>query len=88
MKFAQPRLGRFLSPMLPLGGPGNYLDVRSYRSFETRIVESDCSLPECGIAIYNDDKQLPEPWAARPSVNQHISSHPFLHRDGRREYWH
>ena len=38
---------------------------------------------ECGLALFNDEKQLFEPWLQRSCTKAHVSSHPFLH-DG---YW-
>jgi hypothetical protein len=42
---------------------------------------------ECGIALFNDDKQVFEPWRERPCGAEHMHSHPFLHSDAGREYW-
>jgi len=38
---------------------------------------------ECGIALYDEQKQVFEPWVQMPCRAEHTSSHPFLH-DG---YW-
>jgi len=38
---------------------------------------------ECGLALFDDSKQVFQPWVQLPCRDQHISSHPFLH-DG---YW-
>jgi hypothetical protein len=38
---------------------------------------------ECGLALFNDVKEVFEPWAQYPCTKGHVSSHPFLH-DG---YW-
>jgi hypothetical protein len=38
---------------------------------------------ECGLALFNDDKQVFEPWVQIPCTKAHVSSHPFQH-DG---YW-
>jgi hypothetical protein len=42
---------------------------------------------ECGIALFNDEKQVFEPWLDRSCMGEHMHSHPFLHIDGGREYW-
>jgi len=43
---------------------------------------------ECGVATFNDDKERFEPWFQYPCQKEsHRSSHPFLYRDGGREYW-
>ncbi len=38
---------------------------------------------ECGLALYDDQTQVFEPWVEMPCRAEHTSSHPFLH-DG---YW-
>jgi hypothetical protein len=38
---------------------------------------------ECGLALFNDVKEVFEPWVLYPCTKGHVSSHPFLH-DG---YW-
>jgi hypothetical protein len=38
---------------------------------------------ECGLALFNDDRELFEPWVRYPCTKHHVSSHPFRH-DG---YW-
>jgi hypothetical protein len=43
---------------------------------------------ECGVAIFQDDKEQFEPWFQYPCYKEsHRSSHPFLYRDGVVEYW-
>ncbi len=43
---------------------------------------------ECGVAIFNDQREQFEPWFQYPCGGRgHRSSHPFLLRDGGREYW-
>lgn len=42
---------------------------------------------ECGMALFNDEKELFESWIKLPCTRGHVSSHPFLHKDGGREYW-
>jgi hypothetical protein len=34
---------------------------------------------ECGLALFNDDRELFEPWVRYPCTKHHISSHPFRH---------
>ncbi len=38
---------------------------------------------ECGLALYNDQTQVFEPWVIMPCRAEHTSSHPFLHNG----YW-
>jgi hypothetical protein len=38
---------------------------------------------ECGLALFDDAKQVFQPWVQMPCTRAHYSSHPFLH-DG---YW-
>ena len=87
----------FSRRMLPLKGHGTVwiqglLTVRDPRGTERLLAtytRQDGLTPpfECGVAIFNDGKEVFEPWATRPCVNRHISSHPFLHTEGGREYW-
>jgi hypothetical protein len=43
---------------------------------------------ECGVAIFNDGKQLFEPWFQHACHKEsHRSSHPFRYRDAGQEYW-
>ncbi len=43
---------------------------------------------ECGVAVYEDARQIFEPWKRLPCQKEsHHSSHPILYRDGEREYW-
>ncbi len=43
---------------------------------------------ECGVATFDDDKELFEPWFQYPCQKEsHRSSHPFRYRDAGREYW-
>lgn len=42
---------------------------------------------ECGVALFDDTKQVFEPWIERPCVHGHVSAHPFLHTVNGREYW-
>lgn len=34
---------------------------------------------ECGLALFDDMKQVFEPWVQMPCTKEHVSSHPFLH---------
>jgi len=87
----------FSRPMLPLGRKGlvwieGLFPMRDPEGVERLLAtytRQDGLKPpdECGIAIYNDARQVYEPWAARPCVRSHLSSHPFLHAEGGREYW-
>jgi len=38
---------------------------------------------ECGLALFNDDMEVFEPWVQMPCRANHFSSHPFLHEG----YW-
>jgi len=38
---------------------------------------------ECGLALFDDQKQVFQPWVQLPCRDQHISSHPFQHDS----YW-
>jgi len=38
---------------------------------------------ECGLALFNDDTQVFEPWVQMPCRAEHFSSHPFQHEG----YW-
>lgn len=42
---------------------------------------------ECGVALFNDAKEVFEPWIERLCVGEHIAAHPFVHSDHGREYW-
>jgi hypothetical protein len=43
---------------------------------------------ECGVALYEDGRQVFEPWTRTPCQKEsHRSSHPFRYRDGGRDYW-
>jgi hypothetical protein len=43
---------------------------------------------ECGVAIYEDAREVFEVWKRLPCQKEsHQSSHPILYRDGDREYW-
>ena len=43
---------------------------------------------ECGVATFDDNKELFEPWFQYPCQKEsHRSSHPFRYRDAGREYW-
>jgi hypothetical protein len=42
---------------------------------------------ECGVAIFNDERKVFEPWLDRPCFGGHVPAHPFLHREGGHEYW-
>jgi hypothetical protein len=91
----------FSRRMLPLTGPGvvwiqGLLTVRDPGGKERLLAtytRSDGLKPpvECGVALFNDEKEVFERWTTRPCVNRHISSHPFLHTDlhtgDGREYW-
>ena len=87
----------FSRRMLPLQGPGlvwiqGMLTVKDRQGIERLLAtytrQAGLTPPvECGTALFNDEKEVFEPWVQRPCVNEHISSHPFLHTDGGREYW-
>ena len=87
----------FSRRMLPLKGPGlvwiqGMVTVRDSQGIERLMAtytRQDGLKPplECGVALFNDATKTFEPWVQRPCVNRHISSHPFLHSDGGREYW-
>jgi len=87
----------FTRRMLPLKEPGTVwiqglLPVRDDHGIERLLAtytrQAGLVPPlECGIALFDDAAQVFEPWARRPCVNAHISSHPFLHSEGGREYW-
>jgi hypothetical protein len=38
---------------------------------------------ECGLALFDDDRQVFRPWVRMPCRKEHVSSHPFLHEG----YW-
>jgi hypothetical protein len=42
---------------------------------------------ECGIALYNDEKEVFEPWSQRSCLGGHSSSHPLLHTVAGHAYW-
>ncbi len=42
---------------------------------------------ECGVARFNDERELFEPWLQTICRGSHVSSHPVLHREGDRQYW-
>jgi hypothetical protein len=43
---------------------------------------------ECGVATFDDGREQFDPWFQYPCAKEsHRSSHPFLFRDGGREYW-
>ena len=43
---------------------------------------------ECGVAVFDDGVEEFSPWFQYPcQPESHRSSHPFLYRDGEREYW-
>jgi len=87
----------FSRRMLPLPGPGlvwiqGLLTVRDpsgqERLLATYTRQDGLTPPtECGVALFNDQKEIFERWSTRPCVNHHISSHPFLHTEAGREYW-
>jgi len=87
----------FSRRMLPLKGRGlvwigGMITVRDGEGIERLLAtytRQDGLKPpdECGVALFNDEKGVFEPWVERPCVWEHVSSHPFRHTDGGREYW-
>lgn len=88
----------FSKPMLPLKGGGlvwieGLLTVREPSSGRERLLATYTRQPglkppvECGVALYNDERELFEPWITRPCRGSHVSAHPFKHKDGGIEYW-
>jgi len=80
-------------PMLPLEGEGlvwvegliPMVDPHGQeRLLATYTRQGGLQFPEeCGLALYDDEMQVFEPWVEMPCRAEHTSSHPFLH-DG---YW-
>jgi hypothetical protein len=87
----------FSRPMLPLPRPGlvwiqGLFTVRDLEGAERLLAtytRQQGLVPpdECGVARYNDAKELFEPWLETPCTGAHASSHPFRHTDHGREYW-
>jgi len=80
-------------PMLPLEGEGLVWveglmvvadpDGRA-RLLATYTRQDGLRFPEeCGLALYDDENEVFEPWVRMPCRAEHTSSHPFVH-DG---YW-
>jgi hypothetical protein len=43
---------------------------------------------ECGVAVFEDSREIFEPWAQLPCQKEsHQSSHPILYTDAGRDYW-
>lgn len=80
-------------PMLPLEGEGlvwvegliPMVDPHGQeRLLATYTRQDGLQFPEeCGLALYDDQMQVFQPWVEMPCRAEHTSSHPFLH-DG---YW-
>jgi hypothetical protein len=87
----------FSRPMLPLNRQGlvwieGMFTVRDPSGVERLLAtytrQKGLVAPdECGIARFNDDKEVFEPWIEKSCTGSHVSSHPFLHTEGGREYW-
>lgn len=79
--------------MLPLSGEGlvwieGLITIKDPNGVERLIAtytrQQGLQFPEeCGLALFNDDQQIFEPWVQLPCRRLHYASHPFLH-DG---YW-
>jgi hypothetical protein len=87
----------FSKPMLPLPRKGlvwieGMFTVRDPEGVERLLAtytRQNGLVPpdECGVARFNDEKEVFEPWFDRPCFGGHVSAHPFLHREGGKEYW-
>ena len=87
----------FSRPMLPLKEKGlvwieGLFTVRdpagAERLFATYTRQQGLTPPdECGIALYDDNKQVFESTVKTTCVHGHVSSHPFRHTENGREYW-
>jgi hypothetical protein len=80
-------------PMLPLPRPGlvwieGMITVKDPQGVERLLAtytrQQGLKPPdECGVALFNDAKQVFEPWFTYACRNHHVSSHPLLHEG----YW-
>ena len=88
----------FSRPMLPLKGPGlvwieGLFTVREPKSGRERLLatytrQRGLAPPEeCGVALFDDERQVFAPWVARPCRGSHVSAHPFRHVEAGVEYW-
>lgn len=80
-------------PMLPLPRKGlvwieGMLTVKDPQGVERLLAtytrQQGLTPPdECGVARFNDQKEIFEPWFQYPCRGNHVSAHPFLHEG----YW-
>ena len=87
----------FSRPMLPLSEPGlvwieGLFTVRdpsgTERLLATYTRQAGLTPPlECGVALFDDSRNVFVPWRRRPCAGSHRSSHPFRLSVGGRDYW-
>jgi hypothetical protein len=75
-----PRNGLvWIEGLIPMTDPAG-----SERLIATYTRQDGLKFPdECGVALFDDVKQVFKPWVQFRCAKEHVSSHPFLHRG----YW-